>query len=145
MRNRGQIGHSRSPRGWLSLCGVVDFAALSAKARRHLDKASEFARRHQSLAWGVLGLLLLLGLKRWAYVDMHIARAHHCGEYGWGDFWGTRDVWDAVPINSELDILKVRLHELDSVVDRFVIVEAPYTFSGKKKRFAPPGVRSGRR
>lgn len=68
-----------------------------------------------------------------------------------------------VPLNSELDILDARLHELDPVVDhvcgasreccahcfvvvvlsapklipcsmpQFVIVEAPYTFSGKRK------------
>lgn len=42
-------------------------------------------------------------------------------------------VWDAFPFDSELDILDARLHELVSVVDYFVIVEAAYTFSGVQK------------
>lgn len=42
-------------------------------------------------------------------------------------------VWDLVNLNFELDMLDVRLHELDSVVDHFIIVESPVTFSGKPK------------
>lgn len=33
----------------------------------------------------------------------------------------------------EFDVLDIRLHELEGVVDRFVLVEAPRTFSGKQK------------
>lgn len=34
---------------------------------------------------------------------------------------------------NELDLLEIRLAELDPIVDRFVLVEAPLTFSGKPK------------
>ena len=44
-----------------------------------------------------------------------------------------RKVFDVFPINTEIDVLMVRLHELNSTVDRFVILEAPYTFSGLSK------------
>ena len=42
-------------------------------------------------------------------------------------------VIDCVPFFNELDILKLRLHVLDSLVDRFVIEEATHTFSGMPK------------
>lgn len=42
-------------------------------------------------------------------------------------------VIDCIPFFNELDILKLRLHILDPLVDRFVIEEATYTFSGLPK------------
>lgn len=39
-------------------------------------------------------------------------------------------LYDAFTFRDELDILEIRLHELDAVVDRFVLVEATKTFSG---------------
>ena len=42
-------------------------------------------------------------------------------------------VIDCVPFFNELDILKLRLHILDPLVDRFVIEEATHTFSGLPK------------
>ena len=42
-------------------------------------------------------------------------------------------VIDGVPFFNELDILKLRLHILDPLVDRFVIEEATHTFSGLPK------------
>ncbi len=47
-----------------------------------------------------------------------------------------RKVWDCFPFagyDPELDILEIRLHELDEVVDRVVLVEATRTHSGKPK------------
>lgn len=82
----------------------------------------------------VLTVALLVLTKRYVYWDMSIDTVHSCEVYGWHDAPVGRRVYDAVPINSELDILLARLNELDSVVDIFVIVEAPYTFSGKPKR-----------
>ena len=55
-------------------------------------------------------------------------------------------IYDCVPLFQELDLLELRLRELAPVVDRFVIVEANKTHSGKDKplhfmeqqrRFAP--------
>lgn len=40
---------------------------------------------------------------------------------------------DAILLLDELDILEIRLHELDPIVDIFLIVEANRTFSGKLK------------
>lgn len=42
-------------------------------------------------------------------------------------------VIDCIPFFNELDILKLRLHILDPLVDRFVIEEATHTFSGLPK------------
>lgn len=42
-------------------------------------------------------------------------------------------IYDCVIFFNELDLLEMRLNELDEVVDRFVVVEAPVTFSGKPK------------
>ena len=42
-------------------------------------------------------------------------------------------VYDCFPFFNELDLLEIRLNELDDVVDRFVIVEAELTHNGDKK------------
>lgn len=42
-------------------------------------------------------------------------------------------VFDCFVFFNEFDLLEIRLHELAPVVDRFVIVEAPLTFTGKPK------------
>ena len=40
---------------------------------------------------------------------------------------------DAVMMSSELDLMEIRLNELDDVVDRFLIVESNATFTGLSK------------
>ena len=42
-------------------------------------------------------------------------------------------VYDCIPFFNELDILKLRLHILDPILDKFVIEEATATFSGEPK------------
>ena len=42
-------------------------------------------------------------------------------------------VWDCFTFFNELDILELRLAELDPVVDRFVVAEATRTFSNEPK------------
>jgi beta-1,4-mannosyl-glycoprotein beta-1,4-N-acetylglucosaminyltransferase len=42
-------------------------------------------------------------------------------------------IWDCFIFFREFDILGIRLHELAEVVDRFVLVEATSTFSGRPK------------
>lgn len=42
-------------------------------------------------------------------------------------------IFDCFLFFNELDLLKIRLEELRDVVDRFVLVEASYTFSGARK------------
>ena len=55
-------------------------------------------------------------------------------------------IYDCFIFFDELDLLEIRLEEIYPVVDRFVLCEAPMTFSGKpkelvfqnnKERFAP--------
>ncbi|KIJ26132.1 glycosyltransferase family 17 protein, partial [Sphaerobolus stellatus SS14] len=45
----------------------------------------------------------------------------------------TVKVLDAVLVSSEMDLLEIRMHELDAVVDYFLIVENNATFTGLKK------------
>lgn len=42
-------------------------------------------------------------------------------------------VYDCIPFFNELDILNLRLHILDPLVDKFIIEEATVTFSGESK------------
>jgi len=42
-------------------------------------------------------------------------------------------VWDCFTFNNELVVLEARLHELDAVVDHFVLVEAALTHAGEAK------------
>ena len=42
-------------------------------------------------------------------------------------------IYDCFTFFNEFDLLEIRLNELDSVVDKFVLVEATKTFSGKDK------------
>jgi beta-1,4-mannosyl-glycoprotein beta-1,4-N-acetylglucosaminyltransferase len=42
-------------------------------------------------------------------------------------------IYDAFMFYNELELLEIRLNELDGIVDRFVLVEADTTFSGNKK------------
>lgn len=42
-------------------------------------------------------------------------------------------VYDCIPFFNEIDILKLRLHILDPIVDKFIIEEATVTFSGEPK------------
>ncbi len=43
-------------------------------------------------------------------------------------------IYDCFTFFNELELLEIRLHELDGVVDKFVIVEATRTFTKKKKK-----------
>ena len=63
--------------------------------------------------------------------------ANTCQLHGWeerqekskSDF----KVLDAVLMSNELDLLEIRMNELDSVVDYFLIVESNATFTGLPK------------
>ena len=58
-----------------------------------------------------------------------------CKLHGWTKRAEGRDVkvLDAVLMSSELDLLEIRMNELDSVVDRFFIIESNTTFTGLPK------------
>ena len=43
-------------------------------------------------------------------------------------------IYDCFPFFNELDILKIRLNSLNHIVDKFVIYESRYSFSGKQKK-----------
>ena len=52
-----------------------------------------------------------------------------CQLHGWNlrDTSQSRELWDAILFNNELDFLEIRLHELDVVVDKFFIIESNRT------------------
>lgn len=52
---------------------------------------------------------------------------------GWARRERPAPVYDIVPLGLELDVLELRLAELDAVVDRFVVVECERSFSGLRK------------
>ncbi|KAF9268684.1 glycosyltransferase family 17 protein [Marasmius fiardii PR-910] len=59
---------------------------------------------------------------------------HTCSLHGWKPRGGSKSiVFDAVLMSSELDLLEIRLNELDYVVDRFFIIESNTTFTGLPK------------
>ncbi|KAK2463163.1 hypothetical protein APHAL10511_004818 [Amanita phalloides] len=61
---------------------------------------------------------------------------HTCKLHGWSHRDDTLSVkvLDAVLMSSELDLLEIRMNELDSVVDHFFIVESNATFTGLPKK-----------
>lgn len=62
-----------------------------------------------------------------------------CARHGWSARNGTRpQLWDATLINTELDMLEIRLRELWDHVDRFVILESTYTMTGQPKNLSFP-------
>ncbi|KAM6502489.1 glycosyltransferase family 17 protein [Amanita muscaria] len=62
--------------------------------------------------------------------------AHTCDLHGWPQRPGGNpvQVLDAVLMSSELDLLEIRLNELDPIVDFFFIVESNATFTGLPKK-----------
>lgn len=59
-----------------------------------------------------------------------------CKLHGWNqrsDAPSQLKVLDAVLMSSELDLLEIRLNELDDVVDYFLVVESNATFTGLPK------------
>jgi hypothetical protein len=90
-------------------------------------------------------LVVVLGVKRFVYFDTIIPEVYPCLLHGWtensdagrkvvqfGVFLFSK-IWDTFPFSGELDVLEARLHELDEVIDHFVIVESSQTYRGHDK------------
>lgn len=57
-----------------------------------------------------------------------------CRLHGWPERKGSQvKVLDAILVSTELDLLEIRMNELDPVVDRFYIIESNATFTGLPK------------
>lgn len=56
-----------------------------------------------------------------------------CSDVGWSERPRPRLIWDAFMFFNELDVLEMRLNELNSSVHKFVLVEATKTHSGNSK------------
>lgn len=69
------------------------------------------------------------------YVNGMTLDRHACSLHGWNERAKGDSVvlLDAVLVSSELDLLEIRLHELNRSVDRFFIVESNATFTGLPK------------
>ncbi|KAF9456945.1 glycosyltransferase family 17 protein [Collybia nuda] len=63
-------------------------------------------------------------------IDLHACQLHQWKEREGKD---RVKVLDAVLMSSELDLLEIRMNELDSVVDKFFIIESNTTFTGLSK------------
>ncbi|THU85036.1 glycosyltransferase family 17 protein [Dendrothele bispora CBS 962.96] len=61
---------------------------------------------------------------------------HTCSLHGWEERQdhGKTKVLDAIMMSTELDLLEIRLNELENVVDRFFIIESNTTFTGLPKQ-----------
>ncbi len=83
----------------------------------------------------LIAILLMLYIKSSVYPSMEIFvhQRNDCEALGWTPSPFKRRVFDAFAFNSEYFALEARLHELDSSVDFFVLVEATRAFSGKRK------------
>ena len=73
--------------------------------------------------------------------------SHACQLHGWAERQ-VKDfkVVDAILMSNEVDLLEIRMNELDSVVDKFFIIESNATFTGlpKKTHFADNRARFAR-
>lgn len=49
---------------------------------------------------------------------------HACKLHGWASRAQQPKMWDAVIVSSEMDLLEIRMNELDLVVDKFFIIES---------------------
>jgi beta-1,4-mannosyl-glycoprotein beta-1,4-N-acetylglucosaminyltransferase len=69
------------------------------------------------------------------YAEGMLIDSHACQLHGWKEREGKDKVMimDAVLMSSELDLLEIRMNELDSVVDKFFIIESNATFTGLPK------------
>ncbi|ESK84898.1 glycosyl transferase family 17 protein [Moniliophthora roreri MCA 2997] len=69
------------------------------------------------------------------YYAEGLADAYTCQLHGWKRRENPQNVkvLDAVLMSSELDLLELRLNELDGVVDQFFIIESNTTFTGLPK------------
>ena len=87
----------------ISSDGAADFAALSATL-----SSRDAAVTGRRIVDAVRGL---------------VPDADLCALHGWQARTVEPEVWDAVLFTTELDLLDIRWHELDSVVDKFFLVE----------------------
>lgn len=56
-----------------------------------------------------------------------------CEKHGFRRSTRRPKVYDVFIFATELDLLEIRLNELDEVVDEFILIEAPFTFTGLAK------------
>lgn len=61
--------------------------------------------------------------------------SHACQLHGWTQRDGQKTVklLDAILMSTELDLLEIRMNELDTIVDNFLIIESNGTFTGLPK------------
>lgn len=72
------------------------------------------------------------------YPSGNLSSHKWCSLHGWTPRPSIPKVFDAIIFSVELDLLEIRLRELYDVVDKFVVLESDYTFTGlpKNRTFA---------
>lgn len=84
-----------------------------------------------------------------ATIPYHVERAMakdqspNCSLWGWTRRLAPARVFDIFLYNGEEDLLEIRLRELDSVVDGFIAVDSPFSFTNRTKEVLDlaPGTR----
>ncbi|GAA5993505.1 hypothetical protein JCM5350_006742 [Sporobolomyces pararoseus] len=75
------------------------------------------------------------------YYSGNLNQQELCQLHGWNERPKKKrrqQVWDAVIFSTELDLLLIRLDELDPVVDKFFILDSDTTFTGHSKPLLLP-------
>ncbi|KAH9842620.1 glycosyl transferase [Rhodofomes roseus] len=67
------------------------------------------------------------------YDHPNVSASDLCDLHGWQRRQNDVTVWDATIFSVELDLLEIRIRELYTVVDHFIIVESNSTFTGLPK------------
>lgn len=67
------------------------------------------------------------------YYAENVSMATLCKLHGWSVRMKPRRIYDAIIFSNEIDLLEVRLGELNPLVTKFVILEANTTFTAKPK------------
>jgi tetratricopeptide (TPR) repeat protein len=105
-----------------------DGMAATLAERRRLCRFGEMADKDHTDEWGNIALYDAMD----KYNRAVVADPYLIGAPRPGAFRRPR-VFDCFTFYNELDLLEMRLEELNDVVDFFVAVEAPWTFQGQPK------------
>lgn len=105
-----------------------DGLAATLETRRRLCRYGEMADKAHTDEWGNIALFdAMEKYNKAVFADPHLTGVARPGGFR------RPKVFDCFTFYNELDLLELRLEELDGVVDVFVLAEAAWTFQGVPK------------
>lgn len=122
-------------------------ASLALLTPAGLTKTIRERPRPAGTVFAALALLFLFAYSKYSRTEMRLAAgapalgaampfeeaSRHCAANGWRPRAKRPLVYSMTAFRNELDMLELRLHELDGVVDYHVVMESTITHSGKPK------------